>query len=340
MKRLIDSVLMFSIVFCNVAFASDQTNCVNDRDERPTDIPALVGEWQKAAYGLTELKAPEGCPEPWHCGSIPFETQVSSAFSFGRSHSVSAQIRAGYLPESPAVPFKGNIVYYEGLGDSMLNHLPLFEKLTQAGYRVVAFDYMGQGGSTGNMDNTSLAVQKYGRDLGSFPKPTIIGWSTGGVAAYYAAHTNQADQVVLIAPGIAPKTLAGKQQLFPPKLDEITLDTLTTQTYTAGQPNPHVDPIRPQSPLAVPDLIADQEGKASDAQKHWGVSSDVRGFVLLSGKSDSYINDDETRKALEKQVPQFSIRQYTGSLHEIDNEVPAISDQADADILSFLSKGR
>lgn len=64
-----------------------------------------------------------------------------------RYHVTREKIRMGYYPEQGV--FKGNILYYEGLGDSMLNHAPLFEKLSQNGYRVIAFDYMGQGGSSG-----------------------------------------------------------------------------------------------------------------------------------------------------------------------------------------------
>lgn len=65
-------------------------------------------------------------------------------------------IRLGYLTANSAVPFKGNILYYQGLGDSILNHDPLFSVLTNAGYRVIAFDYMGQGGSDGSMNHTSI----------------------------------------------------------------------------------------------------------------------------------------------------------------------------------------
>jgi alpha-beta hydrolase superfamily lysophospholipase len=313
----------------------------------------VLSVWQKS-HGYSELVESKSCPEQWHCSNFDFYTEVVSLNISGtilpfepvvEPHEAYAEIRAGYLQEDSAVPFKGNILYFEGLGDSMLNHQPLFEKLTHAGFRVIAFDYMGQGGSTGNMDDTriediprigEIAWQKFARDVASYPKRTILGWSTGGLAAYFAASSGQADQVILIAPGIAANAKVGSQ--IPKKLefDEITLSTLTHQTYSAKEFNPHVDAIRPPSPLVVPDFAVDLQLRAVAARNTWSIGSSVRGFVLLSGDVDTYVNAAKTRAALSRQAPQFEIRQYAGAFHEIDNEIPSISDQADSDILAFL----
>ena len=103
------------------------------------------------------------CPAPWKsafgntsdCSLKDFTLETWSGWT-GESWSVTAKIRSGYLAENPNVTFRGNIIYYEGLGDSMMNHMPLFQTLTQAGYRVIAFDYMGQGGSKGSMNDTRI----------------------------------------------------------------------------------------------------------------------------------------------------------------------------------------
>ena len=75
------------------------------------------------------------------------------------------KLRAGYLQESKAP--KGNILYLEGLADSMFNHEQLFTALMKEGYRVIAFDYPGQGGpgprqggSQGNMNDTRIVEDR------------------------------------------------------------------------------------------------------------------------------------------------------------------------------------
>jgi hypothetical protein len=117
---------------------------------------------------------------------------------------VSALIRQGYIPESPDRACKGNILYLEGLSDSMQDHLPLFKMLSAAGYRVIAFDYMGQGGSRNgdaSADNIriedipSLGEQVYQRFHNPrCGKKIIMGWSLGGLAAYYWASDRMSDQ--------------------------------------------------------------------------------------------------------------------------------------------------
>src|SRR5690606_22010771 len=114
------------------------------------------------------------------------------------------EIRTGYLEANSEVEFKGNILYYQGLADSMLNHDPLFQVLTNAGYRVVAFDYMGQGGSAGTMNNTTIenineigdkVIKELGRGNGKYH---IIGWSTGGLAAYRKAYHDKGKEILSV----------------------------------------------------------------------------------------------------------------------------------------------
>ncbi len=322
-------------------------------------------------------KQVDPCPAPWHCGTIDFHTSVMTAEpvflpllhaeidplflaayadvsppaaitkKLSCEHEVSAQLRAGYLPENPAVPFKGDVIYYEGLGDSMLNHAPLFEKLTGAGYRVVAFDYMGQGGSTGDMDDTrikdipkigSLAWKQFARNPRS--KPTIIGWSTGGLAAYYAAHSDEAGKVVLIAPGIAPNSVVGENHRLPFKVDshgvhgqKISLDQITLGSLDSQRDAPPIEPVRPSSPLYVADFALDLQATAKEARE-MKIPQSVCGFTMLSGDEDTYVDPGKTREVLSANAPRFNVRQYPGTLHEIQDDQAAPT--AHEDIRSFI----
>jgi alpha-beta hydrolase superfamily lysophospholipase len=135
--------------------------------------------------------------------------------------------------------------------------------------------------------------------------------------------------VVLIAPGLAPKAIVGDKL-------RITLPTLTHADYSMdGDPNPHVDPIRPCSPAEVPLFAADLLASAKAAQD-WTISPAIKGLVLLSGPADSYVDADKTRLILSEKAPHFDVVAYPTALHEIDNEVPAVRIAMTAKILRFL----
>lgn len=294
------------------------------------------------------------CPTPWQSASGNTEDCDLREFSLTTSNAwtqlkkeVKATIRSGYLAENPQVPFRGNIIYYQGLADSMVNHQPLFQKLTQAGFRVIAFDYMGQGGSSGTMNDTRILEigtlgdkiwKLHARDLTNYPKKNIIGWSTGGLAAYVqAGKKNDVSNIVLIAPGIAPNIKVGEQQVLKFKFNQITLPTLTTQIYASGVENPHLDPIKPNSPLEIMNFSWDLTITAS-ASRRLQMSNQVNGFVLLSGDNDTYVNARKTFAVLKKKAPHFLVRQYPNALHEIDNEAEPNRSHAHQDILDFLAR--
>lgn len=294
------------------------------------------------------------CPSPWQsasgyqddCNLQEFALTTWSGWT-GAHWDVKERIRSGYLAENPNVPFRGNVIYYEGLGDSMVNHMPLFRKLTESGYRVIAFDYIGQGGSSGSMNDTRiLQIGELGdkiwnlhaRDLTNYPKKTIIGWSTGGLAAYIQAKMKiDVNNVVLIAPGIVPNIKVGEQHILESKFNQITLPTLTTQIYSNRNEDPHLDPIKPGSPLDVMDFSWDLLVTAR-AHRGSSMSNRVNGFVLLSGDNDTYVNAKRTFAILKKFAPHFLVKQYPNTLHEIDNESEPSSSNAHEDILNFLNK--
>lgn len=313
-------------------------------------LAATLGAGSAKAQGSQQI-----CPSPWLGADgnqqdcrLDLLNLVTTGTITGKEKIVHAKIRNGYLAENPNVPFRGNIIYYQGLGDSMVNHLPLFSKLTDAGYRVIAFDYMGQGGSTGTMNDTRIAqIAKLGnaiwnlhaRDLNQFPEKTIIGWSTGGLAAYMQAATlSDVSKVILIAPGIAPNLTVGEQHPLQFKFNQITLGTLTTQTYGEGVENPHIDPIRPSSPLEVMNFSLNLTATAR--QSHTLPVDQTQGFVLLSGDGDTYVNAGKTMRLLRQVAPHFHVKQYPGTLHEIDNEAEPVRSEAHQDILDFLTTSR
>jgi hypothetical protein len=280
------------------------------------------------------LEAAE-CPMPWLC-SID-EMEVPYTF-LKQKKIVNVKIRSGILPHQGN--FKGNILYFEGLGDSMLNHAPLFSKLTSHGYRIIAFDYMGQGGSSGSMDDTRIKVipemgkailHKWAVQSGPL---IILGWSTGGLAGYLATQRMKVDGVILIAPSLSPRFILGEGiQKLP--INQITIRTLTSDNYNKFK-DPHIDMIRPSSPLKVLNFSLDLVQSSQEAKK-LSMHSRIKGLVLLGGKKDNYINSIKTQNIIKKMAPYFIIRNFPDALHEIDNERLEIRELAHEEILSFLS---
>ncbi|AGH96737.1 alpha/beta hydrolase [Pseudobdellovibrio exovorus] len=269
-------------------------------------------------------------------------------------------LRIGYA-EARNSAFKGCVMYLQGLGDSVMNHEPFFRAITNHGYRVIFFDYMGQGGSEGTMNHTrvadatfrrleisSIANEIWARFAGvnfghsehdcSAGKKILIGWSTGGLASYREARHNRADGVVLIAPGIHTKTLVGeaaeKPHLLPIASTIITERTLTRNAFS-GLSNPHVDPVKPDSPVKVP-LFAANLVATSKLAQHWSIPERVHGLVFLSGDEDTYVDRTATLKTLARKARHFQVVSYDGALHEIDNETEDVTTDMYSRTLRFL----
>lgn len=259
-------------------------------------------------------------------------------------------LRTGYFLETRDVPFKGCIIYLQGLADSARNQGPIFKYLSQRGYRTLFFDFMGQGGSQGSMNNTrvfdplsaSLEITTqakfvwdkysttrdsyYGRDC-SQSKKMVLAWSTGGLGAYVLSHEEWADGVILLAPGIHTKLFVGasakEHSLMLSLKQVITEDTLTRNKF-AGTPNPHIDPIKPISPAVVP-LFAVNLLLSSKIAQDWRISEKVKGLVFLSSPEDTYVDSEATLKTLTKNAPHFRTISYKGALHELSNELPEVT---------------
>src|SRR5262249_31480502 len=149
-------------------------------------------------------------------------------------------------------------------------HRPLFEDLASHGFRIIAFDYMGQGGSSGSMndmriqDISTLGEQvwiHFYRPGGRLPK-VILGWSAGGLAAYKASPSNHPSALVLMAPALVPRSRVGRFTMsdeWPYVQMTITPASLTrdsTKSILQGR-DPHLEPIWPDSPQKAPDFSID-----------------------------------------------------------------------------------
>jgi alpha-beta hydrolase superfamily lysophospholipase len=279
-----------------------------------------------ARFQVLHPTATQQAPAPWVLEQLPVELPT------GRT----ATLRAGYLPENPDVPFRGNVVYLEGFSDSMRNHDAFFQEVTTLGYRLVAFDYPGQGGSEGTMnwtrvkhipDMAEAVAARFSRPDGP-PTRTWMGWSTGGLAAYQAAAGGRVDRVVLLAPGIHIKPLVGEWGSVTPR-------TLTGHE-AAGLPDPHVEPPRPTAPAKVP-FFAASILKNSIASQHVEIPASVEGLVLLSGDGDRYVRGDDTRRTLARNAPHFDVRTFEDALHELHEEVDPIGAEVRGAVIEFLA---
>lgn len=294
-------------------------------------------------------------------------------------------LRTGlYLEQGP---MKGCVLYLEGLGDSIQNHEPLFNALANAGYRTITFDYYGQGGwprkdegSSGTMSETRLEDAKHPQaEIGSqakfiwnhfsqssadpvrglscaSSKKFVIGWSTGGLAAYILASQKWPNAVALLAPGLKPKTWVGESQKKWPKMltpaggdsegksefkidffPVISMRSLTRAKFEESN-DPHVDMIHPTNPLNAFSFAINLYWKS---KKYSGVRIDpsVRGLALLSGDEDSYVDRAATVSAL-KANTQFAIKSYPGALHELDNEIEPVAADVRSSVIEFFNSAR
>ena len=271
-------------------------------------------------------------------------------------------LRTGVYLEQNSSQFKGCVLFLQGLGDSIRNHDPLFLSLSRAGYRTITFDYLGQGGSEGSMNQTRVIDSRLSSQRSilyqatwawnlfshktmnghncSTSKKRVIGWSTGGLAAYILAADQWADSVVLIAPGLHIKPFVGEASSNWLKMngvsETITLETLTHVPYRGAQ-DPHKDPIKPNSPAKAPLFALNLLSSSIVAQK-LNVPASVHGLVFLSGVNDTYVARNKTIETIKKNANHFEIVAYKNALHEIDNEIEPIAKHLRESTIDFLER--
>lgn len=278
-----------------------------------------------------------------------FEGPRAIEYNTGLPFVGKVKIRSGVYFEK-TTELKACVLYLEGLGDSFMNQTPFFSALSSSGYRVITFNYMGQGGSTGTMNHTrivdkifpSLQIstlaefiwnshihipnRRTQKTCAHSPK-LVLGWSTGGLAAYEMAHSRWADAVVLLAPGIYPKKLIGEAVFDPFRISKglpvITHNTLTRFHPPAGK-DPHIEPVKPDSPYKIPKFVANILA-TSKLSRFWKIPASVPGLVFVSDHNDLYVNGPKSAQLIQKAAPHFEVVQFQDAKHELSNEVPTVS---------------
>jgi pimeloyl-ACP methyl ester carboxylesterase len=259
------------------------------------------------------------------------------------------ELRAGYLQQEEKTP-KGNILYLEGLADSMFNHEKLFTTLMEENYRVIAFDYPGQGGSgpekggsQGNMNYTRIVNEAGGVSLSPEiliwqmanavwkelknrkvveSKDTInavLGWSSGALAAYDMVRPQEGERKIFAWGKKVDTVVLIAPGIHTKIVVEISKGTLTSNP----DPKIHLEGIKPTSPVWIPLFTANLVFWSAKQSQDWEITDPkVRGLVLVSGPNDSYVDGKKTIDTICKNARMFEVVEYKDSLHEIDNETP------------------
>jgi len=270
--------------------------------------------------------------------------------------------RVGMFPESKEAAFKGCVMYLEGFGDSIQNHYPLFNKLRLAGYRVISFDYQGQGGSEGSMNDVRLLSDRpemeigeqakrlwdfYSRPNNSYfdrtckdSKKRVIGWSTGGLAAYILANQKWADTYVLINPALTPRLCVG-ESASNCLANLVSSDIVSERTLTGVTRDPqhdmHLDPVKPTSAIAQPLFVTNLITSAFFART-WKIDpATMRMLVMISPHDDLYVDGDKLTGIFVDSGAWYRLISYEDGHHELDNDMsPKVFNDVHRRIIDFL----
>lgn len=302
------------------------------------------------AGGVEGFASENTCPPPWMGSEVRGVGCRFSMVSWNGPHSDSTKraggralkvadgvqiIRSGYLPENPAVPFRGNVLFLEGFGDSMLNHQTLLSGLSLAGFRVIGFDYVGQGQSSGTLNQATVAglaglakevFRWHARKESGQVRPVVMGWSLGGLIAYLMAKNGWAKEVVLISPALAPR--------LPVRISAEMLSSANLTTL-------HSDQLRPKSYFDSSAIQFTADFVEQALYSRMGkLSAHVRGLALLAAGQDQFIDAELVQATLRKNAKQFEVEIYPDARHELDNESGAIASAVRQRILEFLENRR
>lgn len=305
-----------------------------------------------SCFSLLSKVFAASCPPPWTCDDIEMKVPYHNVLTriFGLRPRISeVKIRSGFYPHQGT--FKGNILYLPGLGDSILNHKRLFEALSLQGYRVVSFDYPGQGGgseatgSTGKMSHTRIESipiiaeevwKKFANDTENFPEKTVIGWSTGGLAAYLHGDEIGATKLVLLAPPIGVQDLIVGEGLKTLPIDRMTIESLTSDPNCVnGKDSPYVEEAKPSSPFLAFSFGIHLLKRGHNAAE---AAPPKAPTLVLLGEKDNYVNSKKVQdivtenaqkaKNAAEQPDKMAIAQKNstvikiipGAKHALDNE--------------------
>ena len=234
---------------------------------------------------------------------------------------------------------KGDVLFLTGFADRADNHGPLFRQITDAGFRVISFDYPSHGETQcWNLNfhdfSTLLTLTEFILHKPKFKSDrplVLIGWSTGGLMAYRMVQrgylpSRQITGLVLLAPGIYVRKVPGEQGY-------VTLESLLSNPTP-----PHMGPIKPKSPLHYP-LFGSTIVLNSVLARAQKVPKLPTLMILGDTELDEYV---ETKKIIKwyKKIKtkneHFEAFQCPGSKHELDNEIEPIGKSVRQKIVNFI----
>jgi len=236
------------------------------------------------------------------------------------------ELRIGVM--EPQAPVIGDVLYLHGFADRLDNHRPLFDAWSQAGFRVISFDYPSHGETCGASINgytiddlMKLAAQVESATIQDRSRPLVLaGWSTGGLLAARILQVGSESPIfsrpvskaILIAPGVALRPLLGE------------FGIVTQSTLTRNPNPPHEGEIKPKSPLSVP-LFALNLLAESNRAKAALLPNNVPVLVVVGGiKEDRYVDTTGIIKwvGAQRENHKGIIRAVAcaGGYHELDNE--------------------
>lgn len=211
-----------------------------------------------------------------------------------------------YVDSTPiyydVIPAKGvhkaDFLYLHGFADATDNHHTLFNELTQAGIRVISFDFPGHGKSGGSINFTSFddlaqIAAKVEASVGAEPSfPLFLGgWSTGGLLATAIIQkevpvdfSRNVQALVLYAPGVSVKKCVGNF------VCHVTNETLTHNTSLYSRRIVPASPLR--APLFAAKILFHSLKAFHNPNGLYG--TDV--MVVTAGRDDQYVKSDEVTK--------------------------------------------
>lgn len=225
---------------------------------------------------------------------------------------------------------KADIVFLHGYGDRFINHLPLFKKWNEAGFRVISYDYPNHGRTVGKIwgDLSFVSIAQLGEIAAQLEKNSanlriqrplfLAGWSLGGLVVSRILQTNLKAKFsrpiagfILYAPAVAPRPCPGGQYC------RITNATLTHDTNLQSRD------ISPDMPWLRPSFAGLLYWQARESWFSF-FPKNIPGLMFVAGdQEDTYVFSHELRNWGEVQRAQgASLQTLTcaTSKHELDNE--------------------
>jgi alpha-beta hydrolase superfamily lysophospholipase len=263
--------------------------------------------------------------------------------SWASNETVAPQINESYIlendlvvhmgvyvkPDLPTKNPKADIMFFHGYGDQFLNHIPLFNKWVEAGFRVISFDFPSHGKTTGRFwkDLSLMSLKGIAEIAARVEKEIYLrekipllfaGWSVGGLIAARATQSDWAKMfarpisgLLLLAPALAVRYCVGNQ------ICHITNETLTHNQAL------HNRTIKPNLPYIRPYFLGHMLWEIKQVTEN-RIDPSIPVLTILAGeKEDVYIKTKEAKKWVASQYKKGS-RIYTlncsGARHELDNE--------------------